>query len=160
MVRGLLQTRWSNISARYKIDLSVPFLSSFKELKRRFYKKQAKRLAELEDLIRRVVQIFEHEPHLSTEELRRFSSRLKEIQDNPSNSTEFDKSWECKKLYFVCPGLRRAASMGRLIYAVDPNESTVYLALIYNHVQHPKRPPDGLMNDTWKQIKQRGNGNG
>lgn len=51
--------------------------------------------------------------------------------------------WEFRKLVFKMPERSGASGEGRLMYAVDFNESQIFLIWLYTHKDFEGRPSDG-----------------
>lgn len=143
----------SNASANFHVSYSSPFIASYKELKRRHYRKDKKSLEALEDQIAKYVGLLGVDPRPPIEIAREYSNTIKEIAPQQYNSSEYVTGCDFRKLYFLCPGLQRQASMGRLMYLIDDSRRAVYLFLIYTHEQYQKRPPDKVMNEAFKKLR-------
>jgi mRNA-degrading endonuclease RelE of RelBE toxin-antitoxin system len=139
----------------YQVNYTDSFISSFKELKRLHYRKDAEARVQLEERVGRFVGLIEYQPVPPIELARRYDESIKEIHKQQYNSKEYLDHWAFYKLYFVCPNLLGTASMGRLMYVIDENQKTVYFLLIYTHQQYPTRPDDAVMNDAFKALKQK-----
>lgn len=86
---------------------------------------------------------------------RNYNAAIKDICQQQYNSVEYEAGFDFRKLYFACPTLKGKAGMGRLMYLIDDKNSDVHLPYIYTHQIWPKRPPNSVMNDVFRQFGQR-----
>ena len=142
-----------NDSGNYQVRYSSTFITSYKELKKTHFRKNAKGVAELEGFIEAVVGLLGYEPEPPVDLARRYNDAIKDIAPQKYNSKEYLAQWEFRKLYFSIPTLSGTASMGRLMYVIDKSRKIVYLLYVYSHQQYEKRPPEGMMNELFKSLK-------
>jgi mRNA-degrading endonuclease RelE of RelBE toxin-antitoxin system len=136
----------------YRVTLSKKFEASYKQVIKRYYRKNQQGLAECDKVVADLVRVLEVNPRNKPPIAKQVNNHIDRCLPEPWPSKLAKDGWEFWKAYFGFPALSGAANKGRVIYAIDEEAKVVHVIWIYNHQQFAKRPDDRDLQKALKEI--------